>query len=78
MGKYTIKERERISPTTRYFALFTGKELADWQATSVWWDETRKRPYCCKCSGIVSAMLSSCKHASALRRYMRKPTSEKE
>lgn len=69
---YLISETTRCDSSlggTRIFKI-QKKGASEFTAVTVWWD--MNRPFCHACSGPLTAMSSSCNHASALRRHMNK------
>lgn len=67
--KFTIEEVEPFvsghGDKVRVFLVIEpGQER--WDAAHVWLSD---RARCTKCSGLLSAMLSSCKHARAVKRH---------
>ncbi len=65
---YVIEERDSFDGKTRVFGIRTKKQQ-DWQQTEVWWDG--EQAWCGSCSGPLSAMKRSCKHAAAVKRFVK-------
>lgn len=40
------------------------------QPTHVWYTEQDNSAACCSCSGILTAMMESCRHARAVKRHL--------
>jgi len=70
--KWIIEEVEDEREDMRSFTV-RRPEQKTFLATYVWWDG--RRAWCCKCSGNSAAMLSSCYHAKAVKRFAMKEQS---
>jgi hypothetical protein len=71
--KYTVTEVEPMESGDRCFKVHTAGE-PDYAKAEVWYSEQlgRKRAWCCRCSGVSAAMLGSCRHANAVKRFVKK------
>lgn len=66
--KYLFKERDPINETR---VIAVGKEgQPEWDWPEVWYDIAGDA-WCSSCSGPISAMSRSCKHAKAVSRHMK-------
>lgn len=66
--KWTITEVAPISNGTRVFRV--RRFGATWGGTDVWlYGDV---PRCCACSSKMTAMLTTCVHAAAVRRHLKK------
>jgi hypothetical protein len=70
--KFTIIEMEEFNGTRVFKVSWDGKPFAiNW--TDVW-VQPGDTPRCVRCSGPLRAMLRTCKHAMAVRRYLVRAT----
>jgi len=70
--RYNIEEtpsfQDASGATVRVFRVWSGEgEMAKYNGADVWWDGKLAR--CTRCSGMLSAMLSTCPHARAVKRH---------
>jgi len=68
--KYIISHDGEISGGRAQIYKVQSAGAQPWQFTHVWHSED-DRLNCCKCSGPLQAMLSSCKHCNAVRRHLK-------
>ena len=68
--RYVVTEREKISETTDVWGVEDTKTVYPYRHTDVW--VRGDRINCASCFGPLQAMLSSCEHASAVRRHLKK------
>lgn len=66
--KYIIDEADPINDHTRNFKV-RAKNEPEWVAREVWYDG--EHAWCSSCSGPLAAMSRSCKHAAAVKRYIK-------
>lgn len=64
--RFQIEELEGFAKVRVFLVRRRGQEK--YQGVNVWWADGQAR--CVKCSGPLTAMLTSCSHAKAIKRFM--------
>ena len=76
--KYIIEEVERWKSNGNYkendMVTYSVREVGgkDWEGIGVWYSLINKTTHCVACQGILSGMLSTCKHCNAVKRHVKK------
>jgi hypothetical protein len=70
--KYIIVEKEPIARNGNRVFSVRRDTSPEWKTTEVWWDGDQA--WCNRCSGPLVAMSRSCKHSTAVKRYVKKTT----
>lgn len=73
--RYDVELVKRADDGFRYFNVYPVRPVSGrGPFTQVWVSHVNGSIKCTNCSGPLTAMLSSCKHANAVRRHLKKTT----